>query len=391
MANGPIPAEALPAPILVADSAALSALVAVLEREPAVGVDTESNSLFAYRERVCLIQFSTPAQDYIVDPLALEAGQVVSALGPLLARPEQQKIFHAAEYDVLCLKRDYGFSFANLFDTMLAARTLGWPQLGLGSILETHFGVKMNKRFQRADWGRRPLTPELLDYARLDTRYLVRLRDLLRDQLESTGRLDEAQEEFGRLERLAAAANGANPNALWRVNGVRDLTPVQLAVLRELHDYRERQAERADRPPFKVMSDQTLLELARTRPHSLDELTGLPGMTPQQIRRHGAHLLRAVRHGEQTTPPRPPQYEREPDSVRERYELLHQWRKRKAQARGVESDVIVSRDALWELARRAPRTPEALEAIEQLGPWRREAYGSEILDVIRAYDGDEGT
>src|SRR5690606_21288536 len=117
-----------------------------LAREPAVGVDTESNSLFAYRERVCLIQFSTPTQDFIVDPLALGD---LSGLAPLFANPAQQKVFHAAEYDIICLKRDYGFQFANLFDTMVAARTLGWPQLGLAAILENHFGVKMNKRFQR--------------------------------------------------------------------------------------------------------------------------------------------------------------------------------------------------------------------------------------------------
>ncbi len=382
MTDAPPPLEPLPNPILVADPAALQSLVELLAREPAVGVDTESNSLFAYRERVCLIQFSTPASDYIVDPLAIPD---LSSLAPLFANPAQQKIFHAAEYDVICLKRDYNFQFANLFDTMVAARTLGRPQLGLAAILEATYGVKMNKRFQRADWGLRPLTSELLDYARLDTRFLVRLRDLLQAELAAQGRLAEAQEEFARLERLAGAVNGVNPNAFWRINGARDLPPAQAAALRELHEYRERQAERADRPPFKVMSDQTLLEIARTGPNSLADLEGLPGMTPQQIRRHGANLLKAVRRGLGGPPARPPHYEREPDSVRERYELLHQWRKRTAQARGVESDVIISRDALWELARSAPASLEALAQIEHLGPVRREAYGEEILKVLRAY------
>ncbi len=382
MSDAPVTPATLPAPLLVANPAALRQLAATLAREPAIGVDTESNSLFAYRERVCLIQFSTPAEDFIVDPLALDD---LSPLAPLFANPRQQKIFHASEYDVICLKRDYNFQFINLFDTMVAARTLGWPQLGLAAILETHFGVKVNKRFQRADWGRRPLTSELLDYARLDTRFLVRLRDLLEAELAATGRLREAQEEFARLERVAAAGNGANPHAFWRINGARDLAPGQAGVLRELHEYRERQAERADRPPFKVMSDQTLVEIARSGPNSLSDLEGLPGMTPQQIHRHGANLLKAVRRGLGGPPVRPPHSEREPDSVRERYELLHQWRKRKAQARGVESDVIISRDALWELARGAPRTPEALARIENLGPVRREAYGPEILAVIKGY------
>ncbi len=382
MSDAPVTPGTLPAPLLVADAAALEQLVATLVREPAIGVDTESNSLFAYRERVCLIQFSTPTEDFILDPLAFDD---LNSLAPLFADPRQQKIFHASEYDVICLKRDYNFQFSNMFDTMVAARTLGWPQLGLAAILETHYGLRMNKRFQRADWGLRPLTPELLDYARLDTRFLVRLRDILMAELAAKGRLLEAQEEFARLERVAGAGNGVNPNAFWRINGARDLPPAQAGVLRELHEYRERQAERADRPPFKVMSDQTLLAIAHSGPNSLGDLERLPGMTAQQIRRHGANLLKAVRRGLGGPPARPPHFEREPDSVRERYELLHQWRKRKAQARGVESDVIISRDALWELARGAPRTPEALALIENLGPVRREAYGPEILDVIKGY------
>jgi ribonuclease D len=370
----------LPPPILVADVKGLDRLVAALAAEPALGVDTESNSLYAYRERVCLIQFSTPTHDYILDPLALDD---LNPLAPLFANPAQLKIFHASEYDVICLKRDFGFTFANLFDTMVAARTLGWPQLGLGAILEANFGVRLNKRFQRANWGERPIASDLLDYARLDTHYLVPLHDRLAAELAAAGRLAEAQEEFERLERASAGpANGVAPHAFWRVNGARDLAPAQAAILRELHHYRERQAERADRPPFKIMSDQTLIEIARTAPRDQNGLVGLPGMTPQQIRRHGAQLLAAVRKGQASPPAHPPHYEREPDEVRDRYELLHQWRKRRAKARGVESDVILPRDALWELARRNPRSLADLAALEHLGPWRREEYGTELLEVL---------
>jgi len=374
----------LPPPVLVAAPESLSRLVAALVREPAIGVDTESNSLFAYRERVCLIQFSTPSQDYVLDPLALTD---ISALGPVFANPAQQKIFHAAEYDLICLKRDYDFRFAGVFDTMVAARTLGWPRLGLGAILQERFGVVMNKRFQRANWGERPLTDDLLGYARLDTRYLVSLEAILAEELAAAGRFEEAQEEFARMERTPAttiaSVENLSPHAFWRVNGARDLTPAQAGVLRELFLYRERQAERADRPPFKIMSDQTLVAVARTQPESPDGLEGLPGMTPAQIRRHGLRLIQSVQRGREAGPVRPPHVEREPDSVRERYELLHQWRKRRAQARGVESDVIVPRDALWELARRNPASAEALADLEHLGPWRRAAYGAEILALLQ--------
>jgi ribonuclease D len=369
----------LPPPTLVADKRGLNRLLAALAQELVVAVDTESNSLFAYRERVCLIQFSTLSHDYILDPLALPD---LSALGPLFVNAQQEKIFHAAEYDLICLKRDYGFEFANLFDTMIAARTLGWPQMGLAAILETRFGVKMDKRFQRADWGQRPLTPAQLNYARLDTHYLLSLREMLSAELMARGRMEEAQEEFYRVMRASADLALPNASGFWRISGARDLPPSQASVLRELYLYRERQAERANRPPFKIMGDQTLLEVARRCPKQSSELERINGMTPAQIRRHAVGLLRAVQQGLASSPLHPPPFAREPDEVRERYDRLHQWRKQTAQARGVESDVIVPREVLWELARRAPRTPDELQHIEHLGPWRRQTYGAEILKVL---------
>lgn len=377
--SSPLAAAApLTPPHLIETEAELLALVPVLAAAPALAVDTESNSLFVYRERVCLIQFSTPQADYVVDPLQAD----VRPLAPLFANPAQPKIFHAAEYDLICLKRDYGFEVRTLFDTMVAARTLGWPQTGLAALLETRFGVKTNKKFQRANWGRRPLTPEQLDYARLDTRYLFDLRDLLVKDLLAADRLAEAEEEFERLLRLKPEPAAPDPHAFWRVSGARDLDPRQAALLRELHGYREAQAQRHDLPPFKVMGDDTLLALARRAPEALADLRGVVGMTEGQIRRHGEALLAAVQRGRQAPPVRPPRPVLEPDEVRERYERLRQWRKHKGQARGVESDVILPREALWELARRAPRTAEELHTLEHLGPWRRQAYGAEVLKLI---------
>ena len=377
-------ATSLPPPIFIADRAGLERLVDVLTQCPAVAVDTESNSLHAYRERVCLIQFSTVAADYIVDPLKLTD---LRSLGPLFANPDQQKIFHAAEYDLLCLGRDYHFEFANLFDTMNAARTLGWPRVGLAAILDAHFGVTMNKKHQRADWGHRPQTPEQLDYARLDTHYLLALRDLQLQALTEAGRSPEAHEEFARLARVRPdpAGDAPDPLAFWRVSGAQILTPEQAAVLKEVFAYREEQAERIDRPPFKVMGESTLIEIARRAPRDTSGLQGLPGLSPAQIQRHAHGLLHAVQQGLQAPPQRAPQAVREPDAVRERYDSLRKWRKEKAHARGVESDVIVPRSALWDLARRAPRTVGELTEIADLGPWRRQTYGDEILKVLSAH------
>lgn len=369
--------------VLVADVAGLRALAGELARHAAVAVDTESNSLHAYRERVCLMQFSTADDDFIVDPIRIEDLQ---PLAPFFANPDQQKVFHAAEGDLIGLRRDFRFAFANLFDTMSAARTLGWPQVGLASILETRFGVTLNKKYQRADWKRRPLTPEQLDYARLDTHYLVALRDIQIEALAAAGGTDEAREEFERVARMQTDPGVAAPDALafWKIKGARELSPAQAAVLKSLFAYREQQAERSDRPPFKVMGADTLLELARRGARHADELRGVPGMSPDQIQRHAPAILQAIQSGLESAPQHLPQAVREPDEVQERYDRLHTWRKKRAAARGVESDVILPRTALWDLARRPPRSQEDLAAIADFGPWRRLTYGEEILALLRA-------
>ena len=368
-------------PILVANDDSLRRLVGTLAAVPVVAVDTESNSLHAYRERVCLIQFSTTDADYIVDPIRLPD---VGALASVFANPEQQKVFHAAEYDLVCLRRDYRFEFANIFDTMSAARTLGWPKVGLADILAGHFDVTLNKKYQRADWKRRPLTPDQLDYARLDTRYLVALRDKQFQALTESGHWAEAQEEFERLARLGGAPDkaGPDPASFWRVKGARDLTPAQAAVLQAVFAYRERQAERMDCPPFKIMGEATLLELALHAPRSAADLLTVPGMTPDQINRHAPGLLPAIEQGLRAPAQHAPPVDRESDEVRDRYDRLHTWRKNRARVRGVESDVILPRTALWDLARRPPRTRAELADIADFGPWRRETYGAEILTLL---------
>jgi len=367
--------------VFVTDGHTLSQLARTLADAPVVAVDTESNSLHAYRERVCLIQISTPAADFIVDPIALPD---LRLLGPMFANQKQQKVFHAAENDIAALRRDYQFEFTNVFDTMTAARTLGWPQVGLAAILNSHFGVTTNKKFQRADWRRRPLTPDQLEYARLDTHYLTALRDKQFDELATSGHWPEAHEEFERLARGRNdqdAIDSPSPT-LWRVKGARNLSPQQAAVLGILIQYREYEAARLDRPPFKVMAETTLMELVRRAPRRLEELHSVPGLAPEQIRHHGQALLHGIEKGLQAPPQHPPSESREPEDVRDRYDRLHTWRKNRARARGVESDVIVPRTTLQDLARRAPTTRAELVMIKDFGPWRRDTYGDEILALL---------
>jgi ribonuclease D len=364
----------------------LTRLSRLLRHESIIAVDTESNSLYAYRERVCLIQFSTRQDDFLVDPLALSD---LSALAPVFADPQIEKVFHAAEYDLLCLNRDFGFEFANLFDTMLAARILGRDEIGLGSILEAEFGVTLDKRQQRANWGERPLAARLLEYARMDTHYLIPLRRLIKAQLVERDLLALAQEDFQRATHLPATGNGRATNGspvvdCWRVSGSHDLPPQQAAVLQELCRYRDQAAQAMDRPLFKVINDQTLLAVASELPQTPDDLRQLPGMSPVQVRRHGHHLLRAVSRGLSAAPLYPPRPPKPDEHYLARLESLRNWRKVKAREMGVTSDVILPRELMFLLAESGPRNPEELERALFDSPWRLEHFGAEILEALRA-------
>jgi ribonuclease D len=361
-----------------------------------LAVDMESNGLHAYQEQVCLIQISIqndkagegaeqPAAlqvtDYILDPLRVRD---LNGLGRVMADPRIEKVFHAAEYDILSIKRDFGCEFHNLFDTMLAARILGWPQLGLAPILEQEYGIELDKRFQRANWGRRPLSPAQISYARLDTHYLLALRDRLEKELQGNGRLREARESFERLTAVTPTPRPFDPDEFWQLlNGRRQLSPQQNAVLRQLTIFRDQEAQRRNQPPFKVFGNRTLVELAEALPHYPDELQGIHGMSSRQIQRYGRQLIEVIRQGLRAKAPAPPPRQcRPPEAVIDRYDALHTWRKERARQRGVESDVICAKDALWELAYKCPKTAQDLRAIESLADWQRDRYGSEILGVI---------
>ncbi len=359
----------------------LKRLANTLTKQPIVAVDTESNSLYAYREQVCLVQFSSPVNDYLVDPLAATD---LSPLAPIFSDPHIQKVFHAAEYDLICLKRDFGFSISNIFDTMLAARILGRKEVGLGSMLEGEFNIQVDKRHQRANWGQRPLPDFLLDYARQDTHYLIPLKEKLEKEMKKKGLLGLAQEDFQRLCQVEASPE-SDRGGCWRVNGVHHLSPQQVAVLHELCLYRDEAARRSNRPLFKVISDHTLHAIAQASPTTMEELKSLPGMTNHQISRHGKALLEAVQRGLQAQPVHPPRNIRPDNRFLARLEALKQWRKLKAHQLEVESDIILPRDLLNRLAAKNPKNDHALSDCLADVPWRRDRYGEEILTVLKKH------
>jgi ribonuclease D len=372
-------------PIVVNMPDAVEEMLYRLMASRAVAVDTESNSLYAYTERVCLIQFSVPGQDYLVDPLAVED---LSPLAPLFDDPQIVKIFHAAEYDVMVLRRDYGYTFANLFDTMIASRIVGWKRYGLASLLEEHFGIETNKRMQRTNWGRRPLSEEQLYYAQLDTHFLLPLRDKLQAELEDQGRIWESRLAFERVAESEWTKKEFDPDGFWQVKGARDLDPQQLAILREIYRYREDRAQELDRPPFKVLGARAMITLAQRAPQSIAELGRIKGLPRRLSSRQRRKLLGIIERGLHASPPSRPRRDngqRPDEATVDRYEALRDWRRERAGARGVEPDVILSNHILHVLARVNPTSLDRLDDIDALNNWERERYGREIITLLRRH------
>ena len=353
-------------------------MVADLSTQPRIAVDTESNSLHAFRERVCLIQFSTPEKDYVVDPFML---QDLSPLAPIFANPDIEKIVHAAEYDLIGLRRDVGFEFASLFDTMQAARVLGYPFVGLDSILAEKFEVKIDKRHQKAEWGARPLTPAQIDYARFDTHYLFQLRNLLEGELREKDRWEIALEDFSLACLPNEGREKANGASWKKFSTRRDLSPRELTIMSELCTCRDAIAEKLDRPPFKVVGDDILLEIARTLPEKDVDLSGI-GMSSRQIHMWGRDILAALQRGVEAPLVKREQVKRPSDAVLKRLEKLKNWRKKLAKELAVESDIVLPKMYLGQLAENPPKNISELESIMCDSPTRFKKYGTQIYGLI---------
>lgn len=361
--------------------AALESLAQRLSGCNIIALDTESNSLYAYRDRVCLIQVSIPRGDYLVDPLALTD---LSSLGEILADPAIEKVLHDAKYDVMGLRRDFGFTLSNIFDTMVASRILGWRRYGLASILKERFDVTLDKRWQRANWARRPLPPEQLRYACLDSHYLLALRDEQHRELVARGRYEEAREAFDRQTQARWTKGGFDPGGFWKIKGVRDLSGRGLAALKELYAFRDGEARKRDCPPFKVIPNAVLLALSSARPGGWEELSRLEALTPRLRRRYGRRLLEVLdRAKAQSVPARPSRRKGRPDEeAAARFEALKAWRRAEAERRGVEPDVVIPNEDLWRVAGEFPHDLPDLRASGALGPWALDHYGEEIVAVL---------
>jgi ribonuclease D len=348
-----------------------------------IALDTEGASFHRFVDRIYLLQLSTRERTAIIDPMPIGRP---AALGRILEDPGIEIVFHDADYDLRLLQQDYQWQVRNIFDTRVAAQLLGLRAFGLAALLERYFGVKLDKKHQRADWSMRPLTQGMLDYAAQDTIHLLELRDRLERELERAGRLDWAREEFSLIEGTRWA-DGDSGDAFLRMKGARDLSRRELAVLRELVQWRDGVAAQLDRATFRIVGNEQLLEIAKRQPASPDLLTSIKGVPRGMIESRGREMTDAVARGlavpENALPkfPKAPRWDRDPE-FDVRVAALKAVRDTAAARLDLDPGVLCARDRLEAVARKNPSSPEELAEVRELRAWQRGVLGEDFLKAL---------
>ena len=351
-----------------------------------LAIDTEGASFHRFIDRIYLLQLSTRDCSAIIDPLPIGTPE---ELGTLLEDPKVEIVFHDADYDLRLLRQDYGWQVRNIFDTRVAAQLLGIRAFGLAALLEKYFGVKLDKKHQRADWSMRPLTSDMLEYAAQDTMHLLGLRDRLAEELERVDRWEWASEEFARLEETRWELEDESTSFL-RVKGARDLNRRELAVLRELVVWRNEVARRADRATFRVVGNEPLFELARSKPTTREALAAIKGMPRSLLDRASTDILQAVKRGVELPDadlprfPKAVRWERDPD-FDARVTALRTVRDQTATRLDLDPGVLCSRDRLEAVARRNPATIDEMSEIAELRRWQVNVLGADFLAALRPH------
>jgi ribonuclease D len=348
-----------------------------------LALDTEGASFHRFLDRIYLLQISTRKESAIIDPLPIGSP---AGLGQLLESKAVEVVFHDADYDLRLLHQDYGWHVTNIFDTRVASQLLGIKSFGLAALLEQFFDVKLDKKHQRADWSMRPLTPDMLAYAAQDTRYLLQLKDHMKSELTRRGRLRWAEEEFARLEGTRWEAEQSMEGFL-RLKGARDLSRRELAVLREVTNWRDTVAAQLDRATFRVIGNEALFEIARRAPMNTSELSTIKGMPKGMIERAGADIVAAIRHGMEVPEAELPKFpkgqrwnkDRDFDEKVNRLKAV-----RDAAATRLELDpgVLCSRERLENVARSGAKTVGDLAAVPDLRKWQIEEMGEGFVRAL---------
>ena len=369
---------------MIDTAAGLEKAAGTLEKEKVIAVDLEADSMYHFKEKVCLIQLATKKISVVVDPLKIDD---LSPLSPLFSNPDIQKIFHGADYDVRSLYRDFKIKINNLFDTELACRFLGIKETGLKAVLKAFFEITIDKKYQKKDWSKRPLPKEMVEYASKDVIYLLPLAKILIDKLEEIDRRSWVLEECHNLSKVRSILSDEEPLFL-KFKGAGRLKSRGLAVLEALLQYRKTVAEKKDRPLFKIIGNDSILKIATARPATLRRLKGLNALSGRQIYMYGNDLIQVVAGALKITENELPVYPRKtvssiPPVVFERIKVLKSWRDSKAVALNMDSGMVCNNALITAIALKNPEDKKSMGTIKEMKKWQKTAFGREIITVLK--------
>jgi len=355
-----------------------------LEKQKIIGVDLEADSMYHFKEKVCMIQIATQHTTAVIDPLQIKN---LSVLKPVFRRADIQKIFHGADYDVRSLYRDFRISVNNLFDTELACRFLGYRESGLEAVLKNRFNVRLNKKYQRKDWSKRPLPREMIAYAAKDVHYLVPLAKGLQQELKHKGRLSWVEEECIYLSKVRAANTDSGP-LFPGFKGAGKLGPRGLAVLEALLQLRKKMAQQQDRPLFRIIGNKSLIALAEMRPQSIRKLQKTEVLGTKQIDRYGKAIIAAVKKALQIPAKDLPNYPRKsaphvPAIVAKRVKELRNWRDQLAKHLEIDPTIICTKALISAIAVQRPLTVSSLLKMKELKNWQATEFGGDIIEILK--------
>lgn len=353
-----------------------------LVRETELALDLEADSLHHYQEKVCLLQLSNRSSTWLIDPLIVTD---LEPLGRLLSNPEVLTVFHGGDYDIRSLHRDFGITVESMFDTMIASQFVGITEFGLAALLRSNFGIELDKRFQKADWRRRPLTAEMADYAAADTANLLELADILRTKVSSLGRSEWVAEECALVASNRVTEKGEG-SLFLHCKGAGKLQRRSLAILEELLQFRDKQARELDRPAFKVIAAEALLSIAEKQVQNVRDMNGIVGITPRLLDRYGSEVLAAVKRGMELPQEKLPCFPRgkgEPKpGIKARISVLKQWREGFSRQHELATGLIAPNWLLERIAEQNPANEEALAAIPGIRRWQADLWGKDMLKLL---------
>jgi len=363
------------------------ALIACMERlasEKVLALDTEASSFHRFKERVCLVQLSTREHTFLIDPMAVPD---LDPLGKLLADPGMEIVIHDADYDLRMLAKHHGIRVENVFDTLVAAELVNEPEIGLAALLGKFQGLVIDKKFQKADWSKRPLPTPMLDYAAGDTSHLIALRDILEEKLLQMKRWTWAEEEFALLTDIPFNLAVNEEPGFLRMKGAKSLKPHQLAVLRELHVWRDKIAEQQDRAAFMILGNDVILSLAKDPPQEIKEIGSLKGVNERIIERYGKQVMAAIKRGQELPKEQWPRTERpqrwnRDNDYEDRFKRLKQVREELTLAHDLRPGIVAANQLLADIARILPGDLAALAALPGMRTYQTENFGAALLKVL---------